>query len=269
MKKLFSLILAALMLLIAVSCGYAELTGGWTPSESPEITEERQVLFSKAFAGLVGVSYVPVAYLGSQVVAGTNHCFLAQATVIYPDAQPSYVLIYLYENFRGEVEIMNIADLDVSAFCTYGAVDREFAAFKTAGFISYDLFVITRMNYGSDHKVTSVTGHYERIVISEEDDEPEIAPNSETTYQLAPDFTANMPDNLYIDYSMVPVSDLYEWYIDCYIGREDYDGHELVFTSDQTEEDTAQVDFWFVTTRIELNENNEIRYMEWYYVPWA
>ncbi|MBR5110351.1 MAG: hypothetical protein IK099_09150 [Clostridia bacterium] len=120
MKKLFSLILVALMLFTAV--GFAEpLAGGWTPSESPEITDALQAVFNKGLEGLVGVSYVPVAYLGSQVVAGTNHCFLAQATVVYPGAQPSYVLIYLYENLQGEVEILNIADFDFGALCTYGA----------------------------------------------------------------------------------------------------------------------------------------------------
>ena len=70
---------------------------------------------------LIGAKYRPIAYLGSQVVAGTNHCFLAQATLVYPGAEPTYVLIYLYENLQGEVEIMNIADFDFGAFCTYGA----------------------------------------------------------------------------------------------------------------------------------------------------
>ena len=91
------------------------------PSESPEITEELQALFDKGLDDLVGVGYMPVAYLGSQVVAGTNHCFLAQATLVYPGAEPTYVLIYLYENLQGEVDIMNIADFDFGAFCTYGA----------------------------------------------------------------------------------------------------------------------------------------------------
>ena len=98
-----------------------ELLGGWVKAESPEITEELQALFDKGLDDLVGVGYMPVAYLGSQVVAGTNHCFLAQATLVYPGAEPTYVLIYLYKNFQGEVEIMNIADFDFGAFCTYGA----------------------------------------------------------------------------------------------------------------------------------------------------
>lgn len=118
MKRIIALIVAAL-LAIAVASAEAPLSGGWTPSEDPTVTEEVQTLFDKAMEGLVGVGYVPVAYLGSQVVAGTNHCILAQATVVYPDAAPRYVLIYLYEALDGSVEIMNIADLDIGAFCKY------------------------------------------------------------------------------------------------------------------------------------------------------
>ena len=121
MKKILSLIVVALMLMSVACAEETLMTGGWTPAESPAITEEVQALFDKGMEGLTGVSYVPVAYLGSQVVAGRNHCILAQATVVYPGAQPRYVLVYLYEKLDGEVEIMNIADFDFGSFCEYGA----------------------------------------------------------------------------------------------------------------------------------------------------
>ena len=54
------------------------------------MTEEQKAVFDKAVEKLLGVSYEPVTYLGSQVVAGQNHCFLCKATVIYPDAKPTY-----------------------------------------------------------------------------------------------------------------------------------------------------------------------------------
>ena len=120
MKKLFALVFVVLML-VSVACAEGPVSGGWTPSASPEITEDIQAVFDKGLDGLVGVEYEPVAYLGSQVVAGTNHCILAQATAVVPDAQPYYVLIYLYEDLQGEVEILNIADFDIGLLCTYGA----------------------------------------------------------------------------------------------------------------------------------------------------
>ena len=54
----------------------------WETADSPALTEEALALFQKAFAGLLGVHYVPVAYLGRQVVTGTVHTFLTRATVI-------------------------------------------------------------------------------------------------------------------------------------------------------------------------------------------
>lgn len=118
MKKLIVLLLA---LLLAASVGPRlasaavgeTLSGGWTPSESFELTAERQAIFDKGLEDLVGVNYTPVAYLGSQVVAGTNHVFLAEATVVYPGAQPTCVLVYLYEDLQGQVQLMNVADLGI------------------------------------------------------------------------------------------------------------------------------------------------------------
>ena len=121
MQKFAVLLLALLLLLPAVVWADEPLAGGWTPAEDYTVTEERQALFDKGLEGLLGVNYVPVAYLGSQVVAGTNHVFLCQAAVVYPDAQPYYVLLYLYEDLQGQVTILNIADLDIGALCTYGA----------------------------------------------------------------------------------------------------------------------------------------------------
>ena len=113
MKRMIALMLAVLVL---VSSGaIAEgLLGGWTVAEENGITEDLQAVFDKAMEKLMGVSYEPVAYLGSQVVAGLNHCFLCKATVIYPNAAPAYKLVYIYQDLEGNAEILNIADLDIA-----------------------------------------------------------------------------------------------------------------------------------------------------------
>ena len=155
--------------------------------------------------------------------------------------------------------------------CAEGTADdgHNYYVFKS-GENNYDLFVITKMNYGEDHKVTSVTGHFERVYQGEEYEESETAPNSEKTYQLAPDFKAEMVDNMFDEFKLEPVTDLYQWYIKAYMG-EGYDGHELVYSCDLTTEQQEQgiADFWFVTTKIELNDKDEIQYMQYIYVPWA
>ena len=119
MEKIISILLVTLMLLSA-ACALAEntLDGGWNVAEKTDLTDENKALFDKALDGLVGVSYEPIAYLGYQVVAGLNHCYLCKATVVYPDAVPSLVLIYIYEDLEGNTEITNIADLDIGDLST-------------------------------------------------------------------------------------------------------------------------------------------------------
>lgn len=120
MKKLIALTLALLALFTAASAEH--LTGGWTPSEDPAMTEELQALFNKGTEALTGISYVPVAYLGSQVVAGTNHAFLCRAVTAYPGAletAPAYAMVYLYQDLSGQVSILSIADFDIGSLCAY------------------------------------------------------------------------------------------------------------------------------------------------------
>ena len=123
MKKWIAVLLTALML-TAVSAASAEgLAGGWSIAESQALTEETLAVFEKGMEGLLGVDYVPVAYLGSQAVAGLNHCFLCVATTVYPGAEPSYALAYMYQDLSGEVKLMNVVRFDFGAYCEYGIAD--------------------------------------------------------------------------------------------------------------------------------------------------
>ena len=89
--------------------------GAWTDAEDEELTEERLEIFNKAKEGLLGVDYEPFAYLGSQVVAGRNHCYLCRATVVYPNAEPHYVRVYVYEDLSGNCRITDIVDADMTS----------------------------------------------------------------------------------------------------------------------------------------------------------
>lgn len=144
MKKLIALALLTLSLLALFGCASAsaatesentgaqatlepsnQISGGWGASSDPAVTDELRKVFDQALDGLSGVSYEPIVYRGSQMVAGTNHCFLCQSAVVYPDAEPHYVLMYIYEDLSGGAQIMNIADLDIGAFCEYGILSEE------------------------------------------------------------------------------------------------------------------------------------------------
>ena len=116
MKKLIALLLVTLVM---VSFASAEtLSGGWSASQDPAVTEELKALFEKGTETLTGASYIPVAYLGSQVVAGRNHAFLCQSVTAYPgslETAPAYAMVYLYEDLSGNVSILSIADFDIGA----------------------------------------------------------------------------------------------------------------------------------------------------------
>ena len=117
MKRM--LVLLAVLFLALSATAWAEgATGAWQIAADIALTPERLVPLEDALTGLVGVAYEPVAYLGSQVVAGRNHCYLCRATVVYPDAQSSWKLVYVHEPLKGVAEITRIADLDLAALAT-------------------------------------------------------------------------------------------------------------------------------------------------------
>ena len=64
----------------------------WMIPESNEMTPDLTAAFNQAMSELMGVNYVPLAYLGEK---DGVRCFFCRATVVYPDAVPYYTLVYL------------------------------------------------------------------------------------------------------------------------------------------------------------------------------
>lgn len=116
MKKCICVLIAALMVTgIVTVTAEGPALGGWHVAESTAITEENRAVFDKAAASLLGVHYEPVAFLAEQVAAGMNRCYLCKAAVVYPGAEETLKLVFVYENPQGEAKITNIADLDIAA----------------------------------------------------------------------------------------------------------------------------------------------------------
>ena len=96
--------------------------GGWKIADDPTITEDIEQMLSKALEGYptgkANVTFTPVTYLGSQVVAGTNHAILCKATA--DNGGTAWVIVFLYQDLKENVSVMNIADFDFSLLCTYG-----------------------------------------------------------------------------------------------------------------------------------------------------
>ena len=97
------------------------LAGGWQAAEDPTVTEDMEAMLSTALEDYEAgpAVCIPVTYLGSQVVAGTNHAILC--TTDEDGAGNAWVIVFLYENLQGETTVMNIAPFDFGSLCTYGA----------------------------------------------------------------------------------------------------------------------------------------------------
>ena len=113
MKKTLILLVALGLLLGLVSANAETITGSWTPvvQEAGKLPEDAQTAFDKALEQLDGATYIPVALLSTQVVAGTNYCILCQITPVVPDPEPTWALVYIYADLQGNAEIMNVYEL--------------------------------------------------------------------------------------------------------------------------------------------------------------
>ena len=88
------------------------IAGGFTPAESPVITDSVRKLVEKAASGLTGAGYDPVAYVASQVVAGTNHLILCTVAPTAPGAEAHYALVTVYEDLEGGASIIEVLESD-------------------------------------------------------------------------------------------------------------------------------------------------------------
>ena len=87
--------------------------GGWGAASDPTVTDDIRALVEQATEGMNGIRCVPVAYLGMQIVAGYEHTILCQVTYAYPDAQPFWAVLYLFEDLDGGAAVFRIRELDI------------------------------------------------------------------------------------------------------------------------------------------------------------
>jgi hypothetical protein len=91
--------------------------------ESAELPDEVQDVFDAAIGSLHGVNYVPLLYVGEQVVKGLNYYVICEATVVYPDAVPKPVLVCVntFNGVNSVVSIEQIYPFDLPADENVGA----------------------------------------------------------------------------------------------------------------------------------------------------
>lgn len=137
MKKFAACMLVLLLLCTPVTAGAD--ASDWDLSAPTELTEEVRAIFDRATEGLLGVSYVPVCVLGVQ---GDTYCILCKATVIYPNAEPNNVLVYVNKD-----GIQNIYELWIDKHDKKEEVrddgEQDSAASETNADIQYVMYLGT------------------------------------------------------------------------------------------------------------------------------
>ena len=116
MKKIVALVLVFVML-AGAALAQANPAGGWAACEAQPlpIPEEAAQAFEEAFEGFVGSDVTPVALLATQLVSGTNYCFLCQTRVVAPEARSEWQLVYVYKALSGKAEVKGFVPLEFSA----------------------------------------------------------------------------------------------------------------------------------------------------------
>lgn len=84
------------------------IDGGWEMADSPKVPDEINKKLEKAQEALDGADYEAIAYLGSQVVAGTNYKLLCRITPVVPDAKDYFAIVTLYESLDGDVSFKEV-----------------------------------------------------------------------------------------------------------------------------------------------------------------
>ena len=136
MKNLIALLLTFALVLSLAACGQktvetvpaaeqsvsAEMSldvptaGGWQRPASPAVPDEVKALLDKALEQMDGAVYTPVAYLGSQVVAGTNYLVLCTGTPTTGDAAQQLYLATVYADLQGGAQITDVRGFDLLAY---------------------------------------------------------------------------------------------------------------------------------------------------------
>jgi hypothetical protein len=81
----------------------SQIIGGWGEFNY-DVSAEAKAVLTEALGGLVGVKYVPLA-VATQVVAGTNYCFLCTGTSTSLPSPSFPALLYVYKPLSGEAHL--------------------------------------------------------------------------------------------------------------------------------------------------------------------
>ncbi len=85
--------------------------GGWNLDEIKgcNLPQKAQSAFTSVMGDLVGADYEPIAYLGSQIVNGTNYRILCIKTPVIPNGEKSIVKVIVNDAADGTARLVSIS----------------------------------------------------------------------------------------------------------------------------------------------------------------
>ena len=132
MKRIIALAIAACLMFLMAACGSItgteteKATGEWeinNENGSYSLPYDVNKAFEKATEKYAGSTFEPVAYIGSQVVAGKNHMILCKETTASEVPEISYKVVIIYEDLNGNAEITSVSDFDIEDYIGEGGSD--------------------------------------------------------------------------------------------------------------------------------------------------
>ena len=91
------------------------ILGGWNIDEmkSVNLPQKAQSAFTAVTGGLVGAEYMPVLYVGSQVVNGTNYCILAIQTLVTQNPEKRLVKMIINVSANGSASLVSVSGVAI------------------------------------------------------------------------------------------------------------------------------------------------------------
>lgn len=86
-----------------------QLPGGWS-TFSFTLTPQAKEVFTSALSGWLGATYTPIAF-ATQVVAGSNYCFLCEAQFATFPGNENAVLVYVFQPLNGKPVVHKIVPI--------------------------------------------------------------------------------------------------------------------------------------------------------------
>lgn len=117
-KRLFIVLVLLAMVLFVSGCGKetsekegTKDMGGWSLRTNIKntIPAEADGVFKKAYDKYTDMKLEPIAYLGSQIVAGTNYMYLCTS-------DDDFKVVIVYNDLKDNAEITSVKDFDIRKY---------------------------------------------------------------------------------------------------------------------------------------------------------